>query len=113
MPLPFFFKKPPPQPAPANLQNLAFSVRQPYAELILRGKKQIEYRTVNTRIRGRVYIYASQTPGKKKDFARLGLQPGDLPTGVLVGTVEIVGCVRVAKKEFEWSSPILSGWRYR
>ncbi|MFO7682994.1 MAG: hypothetical protein R6X34_23405 [Chloroflexota bacterium] len=39
-----------------------------------------------------IYIYASKTAGNLEDFEALGLQPGDLPTGVLIGTVEITGC---------------------
>ena len=70
----------------------ALSIRQPYAEQILRGTKTIEYRTLRTNIRGRFLIYASLTPGPPKEFDKLGLQPGDLPTGVLVGTVELVDC---------------------
>ena len=70
----------------------ALSIRQPYAEQILRGTKQIEYRSMLTRIRGRVYIYASLTPGDAEKFRAMGAQPGDFPTGVLVGTVEITDC---------------------
>jgi predicted transcriptional regulator len=40
---------------------LALSIRQPYAELILRGIKTVEYRSRPTRIIGeRFYIYASK-----------------------------------------------------
>lgn len=40
---------------------LALSIRQPFAELILRGVKTVEYRTRPTRIVGeRFYIYASK-----------------------------------------------------
>ena len=40
---------------------LALSIRQPYAELILRGIKTVEYRTQPTRIIGeRFHIYASK-----------------------------------------------------
>src|SRR4051812_3124884 len=40
---------------------LALSIRQPYAELIMRGIKRIEYRSRPTRIIGeRFYIYASK-----------------------------------------------------
>lgn len=68
----------------------ALSIRQPYAEEILLGIKKHEYRTVNTRIIGeRFYIYAAKTPGESSRFQALGLSPGDLPVGVLVGTVEI------------------------
>jgi hypothetical protein len=70
----------------------ALSVRQPYAEQILRGTKKIEYRSRATKIRGKFLIYASLTPGPLKEFDKLGLQPGNLPTGVLVGTAELVDC---------------------
>lgn len=70
----------------------ALSIRQPYAERILRGTKKVEYRSRPTKIRERVYIYASFTPGPREEFEALRLFPDDLPTGVLVGTVEITGC---------------------
>lgn len=79
----------------------ALSIRQPYAEAILRGIKKVEYRSRHTNLRERVYIYASLTPGHPEDFAELGVQPDDLPTGVLVGTVEIVGCIG-EDGDFEW-----------
>ena len=42
---------------------LALSIRQPYAELILRGVKTIEYRSRPTRLIGqRFYIYATLWP---------------------------------------------------
>ena len=37
----------------------ALTIRQPWAKLILRGIKTIEVRSRLTRVRGRVYIYAS------------------------------------------------------
>jgi hypothetical protein len=70
----------------------ALSIRQPYAEQILRGTKKFEYRSRLTHIRERIYIYASMTPGDAEAWKEIKLQPGDLPVGVLVGTVEIVGC---------------------
>jgi rubrerythrin len=70
----------------------ALSIRQPYAEQISRGTKRFEYRSRPTAIRGRIYIYASLKPGKAEEFERMHIQPGDLPTGVLVGTVEITDC---------------------
>jgi ASCH domain len=43
---------------------LALSIRQPYAELILQGRKRIEYRTSNVRtMLGKpFYIYAARNP---------------------------------------------------
>ena len=70
----------------------AISIRQPYVEAILRGFKKFEYRSRATKIRGRVYLYASKGPGAEESWAKLKLQPGDLPTGVIVGTVDIVDC---------------------
>jgi hypothetical protein len=71
----------------------ALSIRQPFAENVLRGTKRIEYRSIPTAILNeRVYIYAS---------LRLGNERGrDLPRGVIVGTVEIVGC-RPGRAGFE------------
>ena len=71
---------------------LALSIRQPYCEQILRGIKKAEYRSLPTNIRGQVYVYAALRPGHPDGFRKLKVQPGDLPTGVVVGVVEIVGC---------------------
>jgi hypothetical protein len=73
---------------------IALSIRQPYAEQILRGMKRYEYRPTRTRKQERVYIYAAMQPGELDDFAELGCEPGDLSTGVLVGSVEITDCTR-------------------
>lgn len=70
----------------------ALSIRQPFVEQIMRGKKKYEYRTTATNIRERVYVYASQRPAHQSDWKEAGFEPGQLPTGVIVGTVEIVGC---------------------
>jgi ASCH domain len=70
----------------------ALSIRQPYVEQILRGTKRIEYRSMPTRITDQVLIYASATPGPAEEFEKMRIQPGDLPTGAIVGAVDIVGC---------------------
>jgi hypothetical protein len=62
----------------------ALSVRQPYADQIMRGTKRFENRSRPTKVRGRVYIYASKTAAS--------LRGEDLPRGVIVGTVEIHNC---------------------
>jgi len=91
------------QMSTADVQNLALSIRQPYAELILRGIKKIEYRTKPTKIRGRVYIYAGLKPGPLEEFEDLKAKPGDFPTGVLVGTVEIVECKKpLFARKYHW-----------
>ena len=72
----------------------AVSIRQPWVELILTGEKQAEYRSRPTNVRGRVFIYASLTPAEGlTGWNKVGKQPGELPTGQMVGTVEIVDCL--------------------
>ncbi len=77
----------------------ALSVRQPWAELILRGEKTIEVRTIPTNIRGRVAVYASlgrATAAEEHDVtATFRIDVDGLPRGVLVGAVDIVGCARL------------------
>ncbi|HEV8588491.1 MAG TPA: ASCH domain-containing protein [Pyrinomonadaceae bacterium] len=80
----------------------ALSIRQPYAEQILRGTKRIEYRSMSTNKRGRVYIYAGQSPGPSNEWRKIGLEAGDLPTGVLVGTVEIIDCIKKGTNDYHW-----------
>jgi hypothetical protein len=71
----------------------AISIRQPFVEQILRGDKRFEYRSQLTRIRERVYLYASAKPvDRAEEWRSVKAKPGDLPTGVIVGSVEITGC---------------------
>jgi hypothetical protein len=77
----------------------ALSIRQPHAEAIMRGVKMIEYRSRATRIRGRVYIYASLGRYSSVEEAEMLEEYGiddvdieDLPRGVIIGTVELYDC---------------------
>mgnify|MGYP001409813424 CR=1 FL=1 len=75
----------------------AISIKQPFVEEILRGIKKYEYRSRPTKIRGRVYLYASQKPRDDGNWKRLKLSPNEAPKGVIVGSVEIVDCVYFKK----------------
>jgi hypothetical protein len=79
-----------------NKELIALGVRQPWAELILRGVKTIEVRTVPTSVRGPIYLYTSKviatTAAARSAAAAHGLDVDALPRGLLVGTVDIVGC---------------------
>ena len=88
---------------------LALSIRQPHAELILRGIKTVEYRTRPTRIIGeRFYLYASKAKAARpiwSDDLRVATPPkwmlqlaeqvgmieagALLPTGVIVDSADI------------------------
>ncbi len=76
-------------------------MRQPYLELILSGRKTIEYRTRATHVRERVYLYASRIPGPWSAFADAGLKWEELQTGLLLGSVEITGC-EWGNDSYEW-----------
>jgi len=109
----------------------ALSIRQPYAELILRGIKRIEYRSRPTRIVGeRFWIYAAgkwpvaggRLPLKPKQVwsdnltttgdapppwmlelaNALRLFPDDLPTGVIVGSAVIERITPRDDGMFQW-----------
>ena len=68
----------------------AFGIQQPWAELILRGIKSLEIRTLTVRSGGPFYLYASKQPARSafalEAATRHGLDLENLPRGVLVGT---------------------------
>jgi hypothetical protein len=70
------------------------SIRQPWVAQILAGTKVQEYRSRPCRIRGRVLIHASRK-------VEVGGQ--DLPTGCIVGAVEIVDCQPDGEGGFAWA----------
>jgi|SRR5271155_4593188 len=79
----------------------ALSVRQPHCERILRSDKTCEYRSRQCHIRGRVYLYASKAIdtdiAEWTDEASLAL-----PRGLIVGSIEIIGCVDEARGGYAW-----------
>ena len=64
------------------------SVSQPYADLIIQGKKTIELRTWNTKYRGEFLVHAPYKI-KKDACKRLGIDETKLRTGVIIGKAEI------------------------
>jgi len=89
---------------------LTLSIRQPWAWLIMNGGKDIENRTWNTNVRGRVLIHAAKGVTKEEwreawDWVRrvapaawekgcAEIQAGTIDRGGIIGSVEIVDCVR-------------------
>lgn len=65
----------------------ALSLKQPFAELILQGRKKIELRKWNTKFRGEFLIHASKIPDEvsMKEFGF-----NTLPAGCIVGKAELV-----------------------
>lgn len=71
----------------------AISIRQPLVEQILRRVKRFEFRSQPTKIKERVYLHASLRPvTDAREWRKVRKTPGELPTGVIVGSVEIAGC---------------------
>ena len=60
------------------------SLRQPYAELLVSGKKIIELRKWNTNFRGKFLIHASKNVNKEK-CATLGIEHTRLNIGMIIG----------------------------
>src|SRR3989344_6676818 len=65
----------------------ALSLKQPWAELILQGRKKIEIRAWNTKFRGEFLIHASKNPDADA-MEKFGFK--DLPSGFIVGKAELV-----------------------
>jgi hypothetical protein len=101
---------------------LALSIRQPFAELILRGIKTAELRAMPTKIIGRrFYIYAAKAKAKPpiwSDDLQVGRPPtwmielarqvgmidatADLPTGVIVGSAVIERVTQTDDGMWRW-----------
>ena len=64
------------------------SVSQPYADLIIKGKKIIELRTWNTKFRGEFLVHAP-TKIKTDVCYKMNIDETKLRTGVILGKVEI------------------------
>ena len=64
----------------------ALSLKQPYAELVVSGKKKIELRKWNTKFRGEFLVHASKIP-QKEAMKEFGFK--NLPTGCIVGKASL------------------------
>jgi ASC-1-like (ASCH) protein len=64
------------------------SLRQPYAELVVTGKKTIEIRTWNTKFRGVFLIHASKKIDREA-CKRNKIDPSHLVTGAILGKANL------------------------
>lgn len=79
----------------------ALSVRQPWAQAIVHLGKDVENRPWRTHYRGRILIQAALKI-EREEALKLKLDPDELPTGAILGSVEIVDCIRNSKSK--WTS---------
>jgi len=74
----------------------ALSLKQPFAELILSGKKKIELRRWNTNFRGKFLIHSSKIPDaqsmKKFNFK-------DLKHGFILGEADLIDVKKYKSKK--------------
>jgi ASCH domain len=88
---------------PLDPRMIALGIRQPWAELILRGIKTVEVRSTDTRQRGTIYVYASKKLAEntfaEQAIRRHGLDVGSLPRGQLVGTVDLLATGPAAEED--------------
>ncbi|HET6641249.1 MAG TPA: ASCH domain-containing protein [Nitrososphaeraceae archaeon] len=73
------------------------SLQQPYAELIVSGRKTIELRKWNTKFRGEFLVHASKAIDKEACKLR-GIDISSLITGAIVGSA-VLRDVKVLSKK--------------
>ena len=84
--------------------TVALSIRQPWIELILRGRKTIEVRTWSTRHRGGLWLHAGLRPDTRA-LRTFDLNPDDLIFGALLGRCELYDCIELNELTWErWRS---------
>jgi hypothetical protein len=77
----------------------AISIRQPWADLIVHGKKTLELRSWSITYRGPLAIHASQTIDREACAAN-GIDPDSVTTGAIIGTVDLVDMIELDKAAF-------------
>lgn len=82
-----------------NADMKCLSLKEPYAELLVSGKKTIELRNWNTAFRGKFLIHASKNVDKERSES-LGIDYKMLINGAIIGTA-ILYNVKQYKSELE------------
>lgn len=97
------------------------SIRQPWADLIIQGRKTLELRTWTVKHRGPLAIHASQTVEREACLAH-GLNPDQVTAGAAIGVVDLVEIIELDAASYEarrsehladepWGDGPLYGWR--
>lgn len=80
---------------------VALSIRQPWLDLILQGRKTVEVRSWKTNYRGPLLLHASRKVDLRACTA-YGYHPRDLETGGILGVAELEDCIPFSLES--WSS---------
>src|SRR5688500_17891096 len=90
--------------------TLALSIQQPWAELILYGRKSIELRTWTTDYRGKLWIHTGQKSNPELDRR---FQLTDLFRGGYIGTVTLEHVYSMDRDKWvRWQEQHLDGGPY-
>lgn len=73
------------------------AIKQPFAYLIVSGRKTIEIRSWKTSYRGKLLIHASKVPDKPA-LKIFGIDKGSIELGKIIGRANLVGCKRYKNK---------------
>ena len=84
----------------------AITIRQPWAELIVRGEKDVENRSWRTHHRGALLIHAG-AQAYREFFAEHGV-PDDAERSAIIGIVEVVDCKQ--ERTSTWHEEGSWGW---
>jgi hypothetical protein len=80
---------------------MKWKLKQPYAELLISGKKTIELRNWNTKFRGNFLIHTSKKVDKERSES-LGINHENLIRGAIIGTANLYDVKQYkSKAEFE------------
>lgn len=81
------------------------SVQQPWAWAIIHGPKRIENRTWPTNYRGPLLIHVGKSRARLGDYGVGEPREQELAFGALLGTVQLVDCLRVDQvRHLNWAS---------
>lgn len=84
----------------------AITIHQPWAELIVRGEKDVENRSWRTHHRGPLLIHAGAR-ADQQSFAEHGV-PGDAERSAIIGVVDVVECTQ--ERTSPWHEEGSWGW---
>lgn len=72
----------------------ALSIKNPWATLIVNGLKEYEFRSWQTKYRGKIYIHASKS-FKKEEVMKFSIYNFKYINGAIIGEATLTDCIKV------------------
>ncbi len=76
------------------------TIREPWLQAILTGRKTIEIRTWKPNYRGLLYLHSSSSPDKEA-YDYLGIGPEECVNGYIRARCYLLGCIDYTQQSFE------------